>query len=363
LTVRQTTKYRNRFRNYVSLSLLFLCLFLNGCRLSYLVHAGTGQLKLVCNSVEIEKALNSGILSEEQKERLLLVERIKVYGESELRLEKTENYKKVYLESSQAPIYLLSACPKVRFEKKTWWFPVVGNMPYLGFFDLEKARAEERKLSKQGMDVFIGLAEAYSTLGWFKDPVTMNLLDGSINSLTETILHEMTHITLYLKGQSEFNEGLAVMVGMYGALDFFKKNFGESHPFSLEAQKAIYDEIIFSLFLDQLLNRLEKLYTSSLEYDEKLRQRKEIFVETMERFNQIEEKFQTTRFRYFKRDQINNAYLMTIGLYHRHFNLFQKILECNDFSIKNTISLLETITSNEEKPISKMREWLERENS
>jgi predicted aminopeptidase len=352
-----------RLQNTALLFFLFLGLIFSGCRVGYLIHAGAGQFKLLYHSVEIEKALHNGRLSAEQKERLLLVERIKIYGESELNLEKTENYQKVYLESRQPPIYLLSACPKAQFEKKTWWFPVVGNMPYLGFFDLEKARAEEKKSAKRGMDVFIGLAEAYSTLGWFKDPVTMNLLDGSINSLTETILHEMTHITLYLSGQSEFNEGLAVMVGMYGAFDFFKENFGESHPYSLEAQKAIHDEVIFSLFLDQLLNRLEKLYASSLEYDEKLRQRQVIYVEAMVKFRRIENNFQTMRFRHFKQDQINNAYLMTIGLYHRHFNLFKRILEYNDSSIPNTISLLETIAKDQEDPISKMREWLEKEKS
>ena len=357
------TKYRINFQNCLLLFLVLTGLLLNGCRLTYLIHAGTGEFKLLYDSIDIGKALNSGKLSEEQRERLLLVERVKAFGESNLGLKKTDNYQKVYLGSKQPPIYLLSACPKVRFERKMWWFPIVGNMPYIGFFDRERARAEREKLSKQGMDVYIGLAEAYSTLGWFRDPVTMNLLEESTNSLAETILHEMTHVTLYLKGQGEFNEGLAVMVGMYGALDFFRKNFGESHLYSLEAQKAIHDEIIFSQFLDQLLNRLEKLYASSLEYDAKLRQRKEIFAEAMERFGQIEEKFQTTRFRYFKQDQINNAYLMTIGLYHRHFNLFRKILECNDFSIQNTISLLKTIADKEENPISKMREWLERENN
>ena len=83
----------------------------------------------------------------------------------------------------------------------------------------------------------------------------------------------------------------------------------------------------------------------------------------MEKFNQLEDKLQTSRFKHFKRDKINNAYLMTIGLYHRHFNLFQKILKCNNSSIQNTIPLLETIAGKEQRPISKMREWLEKENS
>ena len=121
----------------------------------------------------------------------------------------------------------------------TWWFPVVGNMPYLGFFDLEKARAEKEKWVQKDLDVIIGRADAYSTLGWFQDPVTRNLLQGSQVDLAETILHEMTHTTLYVKGQGAFNEGLAVLVGKVGTHRFMEKTYGPSHPLTIQAIKEL----------------------------------------------------------------------------------------------------------------------------
>lgn len=351
-------KYRITARISLLFGLVSLGLLLPACRLGYIMQAGTGQLKLLNNSIEIEKVLNSDTLSSEQKERLLQVARIKAFGESELGLKKSGNYRKICLEFRNPPIYLVSASLKDRFKGKTWWFPIVGDMPYLGFFDLEKARLEKEALLRQDMDVFIGQAEAYSTLGWFKDPVTLNLLEGSTNSLAEVMLHEMTHLTLYRKGQSELNEGLAVMVGLYGALAFFRENYGDSHPFSLEAGRAIHDEIIFADFLDRLLNRFEKLYSSPLGYGEKLEQRKDVFNEALEEFGRIEEKFKTNRFSAFGRKDMNNAYLMTIGLYHRHFNLFRKILQYNHYSIKDTMALLKTITANQAEPVRRIGDWV-----
>ena len=333
---------------------IILILFGSGCRLTYLFHAASGQLSLLYHAIPVNKALKKDTLNLEQRNRLLLVARIKDFGERELGLKKTQNYQTINLKSSQNPIYTVSASPKDRLERITWWFPVVGRVPYLGFFDLGRAQEEKKRLAEKDLDVFIWRAEAYSTLGWFNDPLTLNMIEGSTVNLAETILHEMTHTTLYLKGQGEFNEGLANLVGKKGSFLFMKETYGPSHPFAIEAQQVLEDERLFSSYLSSLLKELGQLYHSSLSYKEKLCQRKKIFSKFIKQFVQIEKRFQTNRFKYFDSAEINNAYLMSIGLYHQHFHLFEAALEKNGGSIRKMLDSFQSLTK-EEDVIEKMK--------
>ena len=321
-----------------------LILFCSGCDVAYLFHAAAGQFHLLNDSIPITEALNERSLPPDEQERLRLVARIKAFGEKELGLKKTDNYETVYLSSSQRPVYTVSASPKDRLRQKTWWFPFIGDIPYLGFFDMEKAKRELDRLAAQYLDVSIGVADAYSTLGWFKDPVTLNLIQGSTFSLAEIILHEMTHTTFYLKGQSAFNEGLAVLVGTVGAFRFFGQAFGPTHPFTLQAQGVIEDERLFSRFLEVLMDELEGLYGSSLSYGEKLTQREAIFTRSLENFKDLSKKFKTDRFARFGQRPLNNATILIAGLYHRRFDLFEAVLKSKEGSIRDVLLFLEGLS-------------------
>ena len=338
--------------------LLTLILFCSGCRLPYVFHAAVGQFRLLHHSIPMEAALEDDSLGIDQKTRLRLVSQIKDFGEKELGLKKTRNYETVYLKSPQAPIYMVSASPKDRLDRITWWFPVVGDMPYLGFFDLKKAKAEKAKLLKKDLDVIIGRADAYSTLGWFKDPVTMNLVTGSTVDLVETILHEMTHTTLYVKGQGEFNEGLAVLVGKVGAYLFLEKTYGPTHPLTLKANNSIEDERIFSPFLKGLLEKLKHLYDSPISYEEKLVKREKIYARSLEAFNCLKNSLQTEHFTRFGTEKLNNAYLMTVGLYHENFLLFESVLEKNGHCIRETLMFFQGFAREEGDMMKRTREWL-----
>jgi predicted aminopeptidase len=315
--------------------------------LTYLFHAASGQFRLLYSAIPVEEALRANSLSTEQKDRLRLVARIKDFGEKELGLKKTENYQDICMQSHHYTIYIVSASPKDRLWQITWWFPVVGDMPYLGFFDLESAKAEEENLVEKDLDVSIGLARSYSTLGWFEDPVTMNLIEGSTLDLVETILHEMTHTTLYEKGQGEFNEGLAALVGKVGACIFLEKTYGPSHPLTVQAKKSIEDERIFSSFLSSLLEKLERLYNSPIGYQDKLAQREKVFASALEDFDRLKAGLQTHRFVHFGSMKLNNAYLMSIGLYHRHFHLCEGILKQKGGSIREVLAFFQELAEDE----------------
>ena len=339
-------------------AIFILILFCSGCDLAYLFHAAAGQFRLLNGSIPIEEALNNASLSPAQETRLRLVARIKDFGEKELGLKKTGNYETVYLSSPLSPIYTVSASPKDRLSQKTWWFPIVGDMPYLGFFDLEGAKEERDRLIKERLDVSLSVADAYSTLGWFKDPVTLNLIEGSTPDLVETILHEMTHTTLYLKGQGAFNEGLAVLVGKVGAFLFFQDVFGPSHPFTEEAKGSIEDERLFSRFLASLMDKLEQLYSSPISYQEKLTRREEVFAGSLEDFKHIRERFKTDRFVHFGKRPLNNAYILSVGLYHRNFDLFEAVLEKKGDSIRAMLLFVKGLSKEQGDAIRHIQLWL-----
>jgi predicted aminopeptidase len=304
-------------------------------------------MRLLDNAIPVEEALKTDSLAPHQRERLHLVAQVKAFGENELGLKETGNYQTIYLKSHQPPIYVVAASPKDRLIRKTWWFPIVGRMPSLGFFDKERANAEKEKLLKEDLDVIMGVADAYSTLGWFQDPVTLNLLEGSTLDLVETILHEMTHTTLYVKDEPEFNEGLAVLVGKMGAIRFLEETFGPSDPLAMEAKENVEDERIFCSFLASLLQQLEQLYDTPIGYEEKLARREEVFERSLVEFGRIKGQFKTDRFAHFERAKMNNAHLLSIGLYHRHFHLFESVLKKRGNSIKETISFLRQFTKQE----------------
>ena len=118
--------------------------------------------------------------------------------------------------SSCSPARTATSC-----EARTWWFPVVGRVPYKGYFDFAAARAAERDLTAQGFDARLGAASAFSTLGWFNDPLLPTTLRADSLTVANTVIHELTHNTFYAPGGAVFNESFANFVGSRGAQRFF----------------------------------------------------------------------------------------------------------------------------------------------
>ena len=347
-------------RTLVIFGIIAMLLILPGCRLVYLFKVATSEFELLNGAIPIDDALKSDSLGENLKAHLSLVKKAKRFGETELGLKETANYSTVNLDPNQGRFYALSAAYKDRLAPVTWWFPVIGNLPYIGFFDLESARAEQRKLIEMDLDTVLGRVDAYSTLGWFKDPLTLSLIESSTVDLVETVLHEMTHSTLYLKGQGEFNEGLATLVGKQGSYLFMKETFGPDHPLTLEAQKSIEEERVFSSFLIPLLKELNQVYDSSLAYQEKLREREKIFALALERLRSLGSRSETPRFARLAQGPLNNAVLVSLAVYHGHYPLFERALKQSGDSIPKMLGTLRTISREGENMMVSMRAWLDK---
>ena len=202
---------------------LALLLTQTGC-LAYLSKAAYFQAELLAGREPLEDVLTSGELTPTQADRLRLVPDIKAFGES-IGLADTDNYDTVNL-GWERGIYTVTAAPPLSFEAKTWWFPIVGGVPYIGFFRDADAESRAARVAAKGYETHIGRASAYSTLGFFKDPVLPGMLTWSEAELAETVLHELAHATLWIRGDAGFNETYATVVGETAVLQWLDHHHG-----------------------------------------------------------------------------------------------------------------------------------------
>ncbi len=250
-----------------------LPLLLAGC---YLLRQASGQFQVLAESRNLPDMLRDPAVPNRTKARLRLVKEIKRFAEDHMGLTRSSNYTSFYDTGGKPITYLVSACRKDRFEPYTWWFPIVGTVPYKGFFDREDAREEARELDAEGLDVVLGGAAAYSTLGYFSDPVLSTMVDQPAEQFVSLILHELTHGTLYVPGDTTFNEGLASFVGWQGALEFARWRYGIDSPEYDRTVQAFAGEELRDARAKEVFGKLNKLYRSDLPPDRKIELRDDV---------------------------------------------------------------------------------------
>ncbi len=217
-----------------------LLLFCSGCTSSqYLFQACRGQWALLNRAVPLESVL-SGPLAEKTPSYILdllrQVSKIKDFGVNH-RLKATSHYQKYVSLNRPVAVWVVSACQPLKFESKLWKFPIVGSFPYLGWFDQKDAEVFAENLKKEGWDVDLRGAAAYSTAGWFQDPILSTMLSGrkgALGDLVEIILHESVHATFMIQDQSYFNESLAQFIGKKLAAEYL-----ESQGLALEKKEYL----------------------------------------------------------------------------------------------------------------------------
>ena len=156
------------------------------------------------------------------------------------------------------------AAPRDSLKPYTWWFPIVGYVPYRGYFDESDATAEAAALEAQGLDTMVRPAVAFSSLGFFDDPVLSNLLMLDRVELAGVLIHELFHRTYYMPSNAMFNESAADYVGSAGAVAFFAATDGESAPSTMAARGILESDFKFARFLLKEQARLLDIYMADL---------------------------------------------------------------------------------------------------
>ncbi len=224
---------KNKFLVLFGIAVLF---FLQSC---YLLEQGIGQIKLRMAQVPLEEAIEKE-QNREIKKLLAKVPEIKQYAVAHLELQQNDNYTSYYVTDKEGVAFVVTASPETELKPYTWWFPIIGSVPYKGFFAKEDALELEKELKEKGYDTWLFAAPAYSTLGWFKDPLTTPMLKRGYYPLVATLIHEMVHTTLYVEGEGDFNEQLASFVENKGTMEYFQSKglMTEEKTAQIESQKA-----------------------------------------------------------------------------------------------------------------------------
>jgi predicted aminopeptidase len=294
---------------------------LAGC---YYINQAAGQFDIVLNSRDIEDVYSDPGMTDARARKLDLVAASRRFAEERLGLKPSRNYTTYFDTGRGAVTYVVSACRADAFMPYLWWFPIVGSLPYKGYFNLEDALAEARALREAGWDVTVGESAAYSTLGWFRDPVFSSMLSLSDASLASTVIHELVHGTIYVPDHSDFNESLATFVGRRGALQLFEERHGRGSPRVEEVRARFEDEALFDDFIADLYARLSFLYASDRTREEKLAEREKVFAGAREELKAVAANFRSQR--RVPEMEFNNAVIVAQHRYGR-YNQFRRVFE------------------------------------
>jgi predicted aminopeptidase len=332
----ENCRYLLPFLPVISACLLLIlsCGLLSGC---YTLKQGVTLLGYLNSAVPLEQIDN--------KDFIRLVKEIRAFAMDELGLKESRNYTRFVNLGRDYLAAVVSASAKDSFIRHEWNYPVVGRMPYKGFFNVEDARKERAKLEKKGLDVWIRGVDAFSTLGWFRDPLYSYMLDYSPARLADLIIHELVHATVFIKGQVNFNEELAEFIGSEGARLFIIARFGEDsdeyrHIFTSDKDSQNYVE-----FIQELIAELDVLYNSEIGRAEKLMEKARIIDAAKERFNaEYDSRFSSDNYRGFAELPINNAYLELYRLYHTEDNFYGELYERSGRNLPAFISAAKKIT-------------------
>lgn len=283
----------------------------------YGVEQAQGQIEVIRNSRPIEEFLSDPDFPDSLKSKLRLAQDVRAFAMEELKLNYSDNYTTLYDQKGKVLLWNLSACEPYKLEPFKWYFPFLGEMPYKGFFELEKAKKERSELDRLGYDTRIRPVGGWSTLGILNDPILSNMLDRSDGALAEVIIHELTHATIFIKNEIEFNENLASFIGERGAELFLQNAFGDSSDLLFEYQQSLIDGSNLTQHILNGAKTLDSLYQAIEEQSDSIKsilksQAIERIVSSLDTVSFFNKKY----YRLFDKTDPNNAYFMSFMRYH-----------------------------------------------
>ena len=319
----------------------------SGCSPGYVVRAGIAESRILSRRRPIVDVTRDSATPAATRRKLRLVTAARDFAEHGLDLDAGDSYTTYAPVDSDTLLLVVSGAYRDRFVPYTWWFPIVGRVPYKGFFDFAAAHREAAALERQGFDAYVRPTAAFSTLGWFNDPVLSTVLRYGDVGLVSTVIHEILHNTLFIPSQVAFNESLASFVGDRGAIDFFCSRDGDDADTCREARAEWADNLVFGDFLTRLIDDLETLYSrEDLTSAEKIARRENVFDQARTRFRSgVLPRLRTRNFRGFADRPLNNATLIGIRLYYRGLDRFEAAFHACRDDLVATIRGIAAVTS------------------
>jgi predicted aminopeptidase len=224
----------------------------------YLARAGWEEAKILWRRRDIAGIVADTATPPATRRKLQIVLDARAYARDSLGLDVGQSFATFSQLERDTLVLVLSAAYRDRLAYHRWWFPVVGRVPYKGYFDYARAQRDEADFARRGYDTYLRPASAFSTLGWFNDPLVSTTLRADTLTLANTVIHELTHNTYYASGQAEFNESFANFAGARGSADFYGRR-GQPRAVA-EAEARWSDEKLLARFWKTLHHDIDSVF-------------------------------------------------------------------------------------------------------
>lgn len=229
----------------------------------YGLRMGKGQMEIVLGSKKVEKYLNDPAYPDSLKQKIRLIQEIKKFTVDELGFQPSPNYNKLYDQEGKPMMYVVTGCERYSLNPMVWKFPIIGKVTYKGFFSKSEADEEASRIEKLGFESRIRIVNAWSTLGWFRDPIMSSMLYEPPGDIAEVIIHELSHGTIFVKNDVDLSENLANFIGDKGAHLFLQKKYGTNSKEYIEYVESASDYEKYCMHFIRSAKMLDSIYATN----------------------------------------------------------------------------------------------------
>jgi predicted aminopeptidase len=311
-----------------------------GCEAGYIARAAYEESLLLWRRQPIDGVLARGDLKPEVRASLETVLKVRRFAQDDLGLNVGGAYTTISEVDQGAIAWVVMAAPRDSLEPYTWWFPIVGRIPYRGYFNRGRAEAEAAEMERRGYDTMVRPEVAFSSLGFFNDPLLSNLLRIDHVELAGVIIHELFHRTYFLASDVMFDESAATYVGTAGAVKFFEAAAGPGSA-DAEAARGVLDaDLKFARFLNDEAARLNALYQSGLPREEILKRRVALFAAINADYARLKPHLSGLERFDLDKQPINNAVLINYLIYFHDLDNFARLDHIYAGNLRDTIKTI-----------------------
>jgi predicted aminopeptidase len=271
------------WRSTALLCTLLCVAHLFGCSPAYVARAAYEEARILWNRESIAELLQSSDLDSETRNKLARVLEARDFAPT-IGLNPAETFTAFSDVGRGELAWVLMGARRDSFTLHGWWFPIVGSVPYKGFFDKSDAEEQAKELEQRGYETRIRPTDAFSTLGWFNDPLLSTTLRRSELDVVTTVLHEIVHSTLWFPGHVAFNESLAQFVGVEAAVTFYRQLTPQNQELLAKANINREAHYFLSVATEKAYNALAQLYQSKVSSEQKISQRQSTYESALQEF-------------------------------------------------------------------------------
>jgi predicted aminopeptidase len=328
-----------------ALAVLFAAAVLLSADVRFVLRSAYEEARILLRRRDIADLLEDPGTSDLRRRQFRLVLDARQFGDDSLGLDAGDTYTTFSDLEKDTLLLVLTASPRFALVPYTWRYPIVGTIPYKGFFDLDAARGAADRLQSRGYDVYLRPAAAFSTLGWFNDPLLSTALGRDAVQLASLVLHEISHNTVYVANETLFNESFSL-----GAEAFFASRGDTSS--ARRAAALVSDQGRLARFYLELAEALEQIYSSELPEEEMERRRAEVFDGARERLRGgLDGELEVYDGARIAGNTLNNASVVAQLIYRTRLHLFDQVLQAEGGDLRAAVArIAEALEADPEAP-------------